>query len=266
MTQLIRVNSLERRPYAEPFAGGCGLALGLLYNGVVSELHLNDLDPAIWAFWHSVIEHTDEFCNLIELTDVTVAEWRRQRCILDESDIQQPVKLGFAAFFLNRTSRSGIIKGSGVIGGLKQNGNYKIDCRYNKIDLVERVKRVSKYGKRISLTNMDAIDFLDYFDKSAPKRSTLCIDPPYFNQGSNLYTNFYRAADHAALARRISDLRRPWIVTYDNCPEIAALYHGHMCYEFSVNYSVQTKRRTNELLVASPGMLIDASGFTPMAA
>lgn len=256
MAAILRENDLQRGAYAEPFAGGCGLALGLLYEGHVSEIHINDVDPAVWSFWHSVLNSTDEIVDLINITEISVEEWRRQREIFMGQDVCNPVRLGFAAFYLNRTNRSGIIKGAGVIGGLEQKGNYKIDCRFNREDLIKRVRRIEKYKDRIQISRLDALDFIRFMDQTLPYKSLLCIDPPYFNKGSSLYTSFYVPKDHEVLAREIQCLDRPWLVTYDNVPEINALYDPQQRYGFDVNYSVQTKRVATELLVASARMLL----------
>lgn len=256
MAAILRENGLSRAPYAEPFAGGCGLALGLLFGGEVSEIHINDVDPSIWSFWHCVLERTDELTQLVADADLTIEGWRRQREVYLESDQSDPLRLGFAAFYLNRTNRSGIIKGAGVIGGLKQEGTYKIDCRFNREDLIRRIRRVEKYKNRISLTQFDALDFLEYADKKVPKRAMFCIDPPYFNKGSSLYTSFYRPDDHAELSSAILKLERPWIVTYDDTAEIRVLYRDCAQFLFDVNYSVQTKRQATELLVGSPGLMM----------
>ncbi len=253
---ILRLNELDRRPYAEPFAGGAGLALGLLYGGYVSEIHLNDIDPSIWAFWHSVLNDTENLVEKILTADLSISGWRHQREIYLAEDLTNPLDLGFAAFYLNRTNRSGIIKGAGVIGGLKQTGTYKLDCRFNSEDLAHRVQRVANYGSRIHLYRLDAIDFIRKADAELPRSALLCIDPPYFNKGSSLYTSFYRADDHAALAREILALQRPWIVTYDQAPEICSLYDERPLHQLEVNYSVQTKRKAGEILVPSPNLKI----------
>jgi len=253
---ILRENGLERRPYAEPFAGGCGLALGLLFHSHVSEIFINDIDPSIWSFWYSVLNNTEEFVREVLCTEVTIEEWSRQREIYLAQDLGSPLELGFAAFFLNRTNRSGIIKGAGVIGGVAQTGNYKIDCRFNKEDLVRRIRRVAKYKSRIHLSRQDALDFVRSASSFLPEKSLLCIDPPYFNKGSSLYTSHYVADDHALLADAIHQLERPWIVTYDDVEEIRRLYDRWNRYSFDVNYSVQTKRKSTELLVASTGLVI----------
>ena len=254
VARILRDNRLERRHYAEPFAGGCGLALALLFEGHVSDIHINDVDPSIWAFWHSVLFHTDELTSRIRHTPITVQEWGAQRQVHLNMDMGDPVALGFATFFLNRTNRSGIIKAAGVIGGLEQNGPYKIDCRFNRNDLERRIRRISKYRNRIHLTQMDALAFIGQASETLPSSTFFCVDPPYFNKGQGLYTSFYEEKDHSMLANSILSLSNPWIVTYDNVPKISQLYKDRRQYTFDINYSVETKRLGTELLIASKGL------------
>lgn len=256
MSSIIRLNGLEQRAYVEPYAGGCGLALGLLMGGHVSEIHVNDLDPSIWAFWHSVLFRTEDLVEMVEGADLSVPEWRRQRDIYLAQDIENPLDLGFATFFLNRTNRSGIIKGAGLIGGLSQSGNYKMDCRFNRSDLSGRIRRIAKYRRRIHLYRLDALEFLQEANVIVPKTALFCIDPPYYNKGSSLYTSFYNPEDHSDLANEVLRLDRPWVVTYDDTPEIRSLYSARRRYSFDINYSVQTKRVGTELLVAGPHLLM----------
>jgi DNA adenine methylase len=251
---ILRLNKLERGHYAEPYAGGAGLALTLLFEGHVSDIHLNDIDRSVWAFWDSVINRTDALTELIRTTPVDMEQWHRQRGVYLHPQDFDDLALGFSMFFLNRTNRSGIVKGAGVIGGLSQQGNYKIDCRFNRDELTRRVRRIAKYKSRIHLHRMDALDFMSLMDERLPVRSLFCIDPPYFNKGSSLYTNFYNPDDHAAVSQAVLGLDRPWILTYDNTPEISHLYKARRQFSFDVNYSVQTKRVGTELLVASRGM------------
>lgn len=254
VAKVLKNNRLERRHYAEPFAGGCGLALALLYEGHVSDIHINDVDVSIWAFWHSVLEYTDELVDRIRKTPITIDEWRAQREIHLKMDADDLISLGFATFFLNRTNRSGIIKSAGVIGGLDQNGPYKLDCRFNRGDLERRVRRVAKYRNRIHLTRLDALRFIEETNARLPKSTFFCVDPPYFSKGQGLYTSFYNPGDHGILAKSILALENPWIVTYDNMLAISKLYKGRRQYQFDINYSVETKRRGTELLIASKGL------------
>ena len=254
VAKVLRNNRLERRHYAEPFAGGCGLALALLYEGHVSDIHINDADASIWAFWRSVLEYTDELACRIRTTPITIDEWRAQREIHLKMDTDDLVSLGFATFFLNRTNRSGIIKSAGVIGGLAQSGAYKLDCRFNRVDLERRVRRVAKYRKRIYLTRQDALGFIEETRARLPKSTFFCVDPPYFSKGQGLYTSSYTPEEHGSLAKSIRALENPWIVTYDDVSAISALYRDRRQYQFDINYSVETKRRGTELLIASKGL------------
>jgi DNA adenine methylase len=255
VSRILRGNKLERGHYAEPYAGGCGLALSLLFSGFVSDIHINDIDRSIWSFWHSVLNDTDKFIRLMEKTPVTIKEWKRQRRVIQSSE-SDPMKLGFAAFFLNRTNRSGIIKRGGVIGGLEQNGNYEIDCRFNKEELARRIRRIAKYRGRINLHRKDAIKFIDHVEKNLPAETFLYLDPPYFQKGSHLYTSFYKRKDHEKVADRILKLKSPWILTYDHCEEIHDLYVARRQFQFSLNYSANVKRLGTELLIASKGLRI----------
>jgi DNA adenine methylase len=256
VSAILRLNKLQYEHYAEPYAGGCGLALNLLYRGYVSDIHVNDVDRPIWAFWHSILHDTEQFIALMTQTPVTVAEWHRQREIHTHQADHDTLSLGFATFFLNRTNRSGIIKKAGVIGGLQQNGRYKIDCRFNKEGLAQRIRRVAFYKDRIHLYQQDALDFLDHIEQALPEKTFCYLDPPYFKKGPGLYTSFYQEGDHAKVAERTLQLPKPWIVTYDETTEIRRLYRSRRQYLLPLNYSVQEKRLGLELLIASKGLRI----------
>ena len=126
MIDLIKLNKLENIEYVEPYVGGAAVALGLLLNNMVSKIYINDSDKAIYAFWDSVLNYTDEFIQKIEKTPITVEEWRIQKSIYNNIEQHSDLDIGFSAFFLNRCNRSGVLKG-GIIGGYEQNGKWKID-------------------------------------------------------------------------------------------------------------------------------------------
>lgn len=244
---VMRENGLFYGAYVEPFAGGAGIAWKLLLENYVSEVVINDIDPSVYAFWSSVLRHTDDLCERIESTAVTIDEWHRQR---EVQDARRPrvVDLGFSTFFLNRTNRSGILK-AGVIGGLSQSGDYQLDCRYNKADLIGKIRRIALYKDQVRLFREDAKAFLDGVSKLVSNTSLINIDPPYYKRGPELYCSFYDHADHVALSRSVKKLKRPWMLTYDYAPEIVALYESMPRFSKELNYSAQTKRVGVELLV-----------------
>lgn len=249
---LIKVNGREGGIYAEAYAGGAGAALSLLFAERVERLMLNDADPSIYAFWEAVLRKTDGFLKLLRDTPVSVTEWQRQRNIYRHPSGYSPLRLGFATFYLNRCNRSGIIGNAGLIGGLEQLGEWKIDARFNRDELARRVRRVALYGDRIDLFNLDATDFLrNHMSKpnTAPK-SFVYLDPPYFAKGSQLYLNFYCPDDHHNLARYLKEEAKfLWVMSYDDVPEIRALYRDFQQVAFYLGYSARERRLGEELLI-----------------
>ena len=165
IVDLLEKNNKIETTYIEPFAGGCGLALMLLKNNIVSNLILNDIDKSIYCFWKSVLKYNSELCQMVDSATLTLEEREIQKSIqnnkekIDMRKKEDVLKLGFSTFYLNRVNRSGIIK-AGVIGGINQDGNYKMDCRFNKKDLVEKIQEIYKYKDKIKFYNLDVLDFL----------------------------------------------------------------------------------------------------------
>ncbi|WP_299653559.1 DNA adenine methylase [uncultured Jannaschia sp.] len=259
VSTIMQANGVDRGVYIEPYAGGGGLALALLFDGHVSAIRLNDVDPAIAALWRCMLDRTEDFIATVEAVPVTVEEWDRQRAIYQSGpECGDEMSFALATLFLNRTNRSGIIKTGGMIGGRKQDGRYRIDCRFNKETIADRIRRVAKYRRQITFTQADALDFLQEHRETPDYRSFMFIDPPYYAAGAELYTSFYTPEDHEQLAGVISAIERPWIVTYDAAPEISRLYRWSRQFAFDQLYSAQTKRTGTELLIASKGLRLPA--------
>lgn len=236
--------------YVEPYAGGASVALSLLFEDYADTVHINDLNPGVHAFWASVLYATSDLCEVILKTEVTMDEWHRQRAVARNSD-SDLLALGFATFFLNRTNRSGIISG-GVIGGKGQTGEWKLDARFNKPDLISRIRKIGRHRSRIELTNYDAAAFLRPWQRpSAGSRALLYLDPPYFVKGEGLYDNFYEPADHALIAGEMLKVEHPWIVSYDAAPEIIDLYPNLERTRYSLNYSANRRGRGSEVMFFS---------------
>ena len=247
---LLLENDLVGCEYFELYAGGSGVALSLLYEGLVSRVHINDIDVSVHAFWRAAIHDTEALCRRIQDTRVSVAEWRRQRAVQEAPDPDR-LDLAFSTFFLNRTNRSGILRG-GVIGGFKQTGNYGIDARFNKRALIERIEKVGRHRGRITLTQLDAAMYLRGKAAALPKLALLYLDPPYFGQGERLYLNAYGPRDHAEIARLIKKVRRPWVVSYDAEPSITKLYEGLPMTRYGIHYSAADHYKGREVMFFSP--------------
>lgn len=240
--------------YVEPYAGGASVALHLLIEGYVSEITINDVDRSIYAFWHSVLFKTKKFCQLIEETDVTVDNWKKMRDIQKNKKKAKLLDLGFSTFFLNRTNVSGILNG-GIIGGLEQKGTYKIGCRFNKKELIKKIKKISKLKKNIHLHQKDAVELIKEISKN--KKTIFYFDPPYYLKGKSLYMNYYDHDDHEKVSKMIKKIKNAkWVVSYDDVPQINKLYEGYNPLAFSYFYTAHKARLGNEVLFFSNNLIV----------
>lgn len=251
--KLIRTNELRDVTYVEPYAGGAGAALGLLISGQVESIVINDLDPTISAFWRAVVGDHSSFSEMIESVPLTVDEWQKQKKIYRNPEDHDDLELGFATFYLNRTNRSGVLN-AGPIGGHNQSGNYKIDVRFNRESLLERVRLIGLYRSRIEVRSDDGIDIVNRYIREP--NSLIYADPPYFVKGSSLYLNSFGDAEHRSLANCLNnESEGNWVLTYDDVPQVAELYSERRRINFSLNYSVHTAKKAQEVLVFADSLI-----------
>ncbi|SEN33687.1 DNA adenine methylase [Lihuaxuella thermophila] len=256
-------NEIVGATYIEPFAGGAGVALYLLFGNYTDKIIINDFDKRIFALWYSILNYSEELIEMIYNTPITIQEWEKHRSIVmnQDEDISL-LELGFSTLFLNRTNRSGIIK-AGPIGGFKQQGKYLIDCRFNKEDLIYKIREINKKKSRIRLYNLDAVEFIKKVVNKQRKKAFIFFDPPYFKKGRELYTNFYSYQDHLALYNEIKKIQKhAWITTYDVADEIIEIYSDLSYREFIINHSAANKGKSSELLFCSEGLVLPKSFYS----
>ena len=252
---ILSCNDLLGQTYIEPFAGGAGLAIKLLLSGDVKRIVINDFDPSIYCFWRSILDSTDDFCYLIYEKDVTVDEWQRQKTIYLKQDITKRLALGFATFFLNRTNISGVING-GIIGGVNQTGTNAMTARYNKENLIAKIRNVASYKNQIDIFDLDVSEFLQPKYLRQYYRAFINFDPPYVKKGAKLYKNSFSEKDHRDLSKKISKCGRKWIVTYDVCPLVADLYSGYRYSFLDLTYSVTQSKKAQEYIYFSSNLTL----------
>lgn len=248
----LRMNNLCEGVYVEPYAGGAGLALSLLFTGEVSSVVINDLDPAIHAFWKSVTGETDRFIRKTLEVPITIEEWVRQKEVYANANDADTFDLGFATFFLNRTNRSGVLNG-GPIGGKSQTGKYKIDARFNRKGLSERIRLIGLHATRIAVSREDGKDIIAEY--SGRERTLVYADPPYYEKSGTLYMNKFASKDHKDLADLLNSRSQfYWILTYDDAPQIEVLYRDRKTLRIPLRYSANGSVNVEELLVHSDGL------------
>lgn len=251
--EVIRRNELTDVTYVEPFAGGAGAALGLLISEQVSNIVINDFDPAVAAFWRAATAQNAEFRNRVLDAELNVEEWRRQKAIYKNPGDASDLDLGFAMFYLNRTNRSGVLH-AGPIGGVDQSGNYKIDARFNRETLLEKLRLIGLYRDRIEVTERDGLEVVNEWAGRAS--ALIYVDPPYIAKGSSLYLNAFENGDHKRLASCLNRrAQRNWVLTYDHHPLVDQLYSKRRRVPFNLHYSVHSARNATETMVFADGLV-----------
>ena len=255
MRLIFKENDLIDGHYAEPYAGGAGVAFHLLFTGYASHIHINDLNKPLYSFWHVVLHDTDNICRLIHDTPVDIDNWFMQKEVQAHPEQHSILELGFSTFFLNRTNRSGIISG-GVIGGKSQDGPWKLDARYNKTALISRIEKISRFSSHISVYNLDAAEFITGIIPMLPPQSIIYLDPPYYNRGHNLYENHYGHDDHIEVSNLLCNVMQKWIVSYDNTPEIREIYQRYRSMPYELSYSTADRYSGSEIMFFSDDMVM----------
>lgn len=260
IASIMEANGLAGGHYLEPYAGGAGVAIDLLFHGHASHIHINDFDAALYDFWISVTQHPDDLLKLLTSTPVTMEQWYHWRSVLRREVSVGQVERGFATLFMNRTNRSGILK-AGVIGGLNQVGDYKLDARFKKDVLVARIEKIAKHADSISVYNEDAFTLLAKCHKLLPTNSLVYLDPPYYMKGQGLYRNFYEHEDHERIASLLQGgkFQRPWVVSYDNVDEIQTMYKLSRSLSYGLNYTAQKRYVGSEIMFFSRDLRVPES-------
>lgn len=247
----IRALGLVEPTYVEPYAGGAGAGLDLLFRGVVGHVVINDLDYSVYSLWDSMLNQHTAFLDRFDEVPLSVNEWLKQREIYrrrDEPGLNK-LDLGFATFYLNRTNRSGVLRG-GMIGGLKQEGIYKLDARFNKESLRKRIEAVGRHRSKISVTHQDGVRRLREW--LAKENVFAYVDPPYYEKGSALYLNSFNDDQHRSLAQWLNALSEAnWVLTYDVAAFIKDLYGDRTSLEFNLHYSANRREVAREFMVVS---------------
>jgi DNA adenine methylase len=263
IADILKVNGLVGGHYVEPYAGGAGVAVALLLEGLVSKIHLNDSSKPVYAFWRAVLAHTEDLCRLISTASLTVDEWKRRREVVRNPHKHSILELGFSTFYLNRCNRSGVLSG-GLIGGLDQTGEWKLDARFSRNELIRRVEAIASMRCCVSTKNMDAEAFIAQHVSDMPKETLVYCDPPYFAKSSRLYLDSYKPEDHRRLSCVIQrQLHRKWVVSYDSAPEILSYYQKRRSFVYDLQYNASKVYRGTEVFVFSDDLKLPPDSSIP---
>lgn len=254
LARVLANQTVRIETYCEPYAGGAGAGLQLLVEGHVSRLIINDLHPGIAAFWRSVFCQGDELIERIEQCAVDIENWYIQRAVYLTPESQTNIDLGFATFFLNRTNRSGILNAR-PIGGLNQAGKWLIDARFNKPDLISRIKLLKDFAGYVDVRQHRAIKLIRTLNRRI-RPILMYVDPPYVVAGEGLYMTDHSWDEHQRLERSLRQSPHPWILTYDADDRTRDLYARFRCLRFGISHTAQVQRVGREYMFFSRGLRV----------
>lgn len=256
MSKFFYENNILGIPYAEPYAGGAGLAFHLLLEGYVEKIYINDLDPYIYYFWKTILNRTDEFCRWIEDVPVDVNTWRFYKEQYKKGIEANEFEIAKTTFYLNRTNISGVLD-AGPIGGYGQNGKYKIDVRFKKDDLINKILVIAERKKDVLLSNYDGMFFVKALNRKHGDMF-IYLDPPYVEKGRYLYLNFFHEDDHIQLSKFLSKIKKKWMISYDKNDLILKCYSRWNMIQYQL-MQCTSNRKKYEILAFSDGMLFENS-------
>lgn len=213
------------------------------------KLYANDLDPNISSFWSLFqvknLGYWDEFFELLSQKP-TIKLFNHLRATPPKSTVER----AYYGIFFNRTTFSGIQKGS-PIGGATQQSKYTVDCRYNYLTLRKNIEYYRPiFCGRLEVSNEDMVSYVEKIHGE----SAIYIDPPYWKEGKKLYRFFPSVAGHQQLSEALRK-KRNWVLSYDSCDEVKALYSWASITSLYANYTMhgrKTAHRLREELLITP--------------
>ena len=259
-------SGLNGGDYVEAYAGGAGVGIHLLLSGVAKRIHLNDLSRPVYCFWRTVLTQPEALCRRIVSASLTVEEWRRQREVFRHEYDCDELAVAFSLLYLNRCNRSGIPTG-GLIGGLRQVGQWLMDARFPRNELVRRIEVIAAHKHRIAVKNSDAEKFLTGYVSRLSKKTLIYCDPPYYRKADRLYLDHYGPDDHRQLARTIQrSVKCPWIVSYDSAPEVIRHYAKRRKFVYDQQYNAARAYKGAEVFIMSDDVRIPQTSAVPFIA
>lgn len=261
--------------YIEPFAGGAGVALNLLYTGKIQTIVINDLDDGVYSFWNTVLTEPEYLIRRIKETPFDYATpdtlpepavlqsiWEEHRYRYDVNRYHDMREKAFDFFMLNRANVSGVIK-AGPIGGTRQDGKYNISARFNKKTLIDRLELVYRHRDRIKATNFEASHFLALLSQGRicdTSDALVYLDPPYYVQGKHLYNCYATDRIHELVSYQLLENDWNWLLTYDTAPQIYDLYPSEQVqkFEYGIHYSANKKGTFQEYMFAANSLAIES--------
>lgn len=227
-----------------PFFGGGSFEF-YLQNKYGLKLIVNDKFTPLYNFWKQVKVNKTILCEeLRKIKSVSKQQFTSYRNTimnLNANLLQQSIQY----FIINRCSFSG----STLSGGFSEEASSKrfTPSSINKIEALDLT--------HIEIYNNDFYDFTNYITNNLTTINPLLfLDPPYYLESkSNLYGNngdMHEGFNHKLLFELLN-IKKNWIVTYNNCDYIRTLYKDYIIIDVNWSYGMNTSKTSSEIIIIS---------------
>lgn len=258
--EILQHNNLVPDLLVEPFVGGGSISLFFIVNNLVKKIIISDKDKLIASFWKVVFSNPEHIIRFIQRVKINLKNFDKYKNIAKDVGNYNETELAKTCIFLNRTSFSGVLTNlAGPIGGREQKSDYRIDCRFNRKTITKKIVHIASFKNRVIVRNGSWKDVIKYTEdwcknNKEYEKTFIYLDPPFYLKGESLYRSYFECKQHEELAVELEKLTCPWILSYDNVPQVRKLYENfknivHIDMPYSINS--HAKRIEKELIITS---------------
>lgn len=210
--------------YVEVFGGSAAVLLGKPESRI--EVY-NDTDKDLVHFFRTFRSSTDELVEFLKQTPYAKDihdEWAHlyYNGYRPADDVERAGRW----FYLRFSQFAAKYNGVSGFRSMKQR---------SPAEQLSKVRdRLHVFAERFDEVQIENRDFEQVFDRFGGEDTVFYCDPPYVEEGDNLYT--HGAFDHNRFVDELLDLDGNWLVSYTDIPE---RLQGHEVREKGVEYSSQ---------------------------
>lgn len=241
--------------YFEPFFGGGSFGIFLAQQGDFkgAKFHANDLNYDLFCFWQTLKTQNraliDEIAKIRR--DFTNGRALYRALLARRNEAMSEFERARDFFVLNRITFSGLID----CGGYSQKA---FEARFTA-SCIARLEKMDEVLRSFEFSNESYENAL----KRAKSGDFVFLDPPYFSASkSRLYGkkgDLHTGFSHEKLRDFLLNLEAKFLLTYDDCALVRALYKDFFVREFCVQYGMNNFKQST----ASKGRELLISNFAP---
>lgn len=242
--------------YIEPFFGAGGVGLRVMrWLPHFRRVWINDIDRGMTCLWETVRNEPEWLIDRVRSFEPKTAAFDQFK--RDDGDpLVDRRDAGFRKLALHRMSFSSLgVMAGGPRGGKTQSGTYRVDGRWQPAAIEKEVWRLHGRLSRLKGLEITNRDFREVLS-GACEMDFLYLDPPYYDQGPNLYKHAMSEKDHLDLAGILRQTTAKWVLSYDDDHRVRELYAWAHIETVATKYNVATcraSRSSDRELLISPG-------------